>query len=85
VLAAAGLSADEQSAAYDRLLDGDMTVVDEVEGRLPQLNAPLRLLFEVEGAGSGYIANLRGPLTSSVPALGPALDELQFVVETRVA
>ena len=80
VLAAAGLAPDEQSAAYNRLLDGDMTVVDEVEARLPQINAPLRLLFEVEGKGSAYIANLRGPLTAAMPALAPALDELAFVV-----
>ena len=52
VLAAAGLNPEEQSAAYDRLLDGDLTVVAEVEARLPQLNAPLHLLFEVEGEGS---------------------------------
>ena len=80
VLAAAGLAADEQSAAYDRLLDADMSVVDEVEARLPGLSAPLRLLFEVEGEGSAYIANLRGPLTAAIPALAPALDELAFVV-----
>jgi len=80
VLAAADLTPDEQSAAYDRLLDGDLTVVDEVEARVPQLNAPLRLLFEVEGAGSGYIANLRASLLESIPALAPALDDLAFVV-----
>jgi histidyl-tRNA synthetase len=80
VLAAAGMATDEQSAAYDRLLDGDLSVVDEAESRLPQLNAPLRLLFEVEGAGSGYIANLRGALASAIPALTPALDNLAFVV-----
>jgi histidyl-tRNA synthetase len=80
VLAAAGMAADEQSAAYDRLLDGDLTVVDEVEARVPQLNAPLRLLFAVEGGGSGYIANLRGPLTAAIPALAPAFDDLAFVV-----
>jgi len=80
VLAAAGLSADEQSAAYDRLLDADLTVVDEVEARLPGLSAPLRLLFEVEGEGSAYIANLRGPLTAAIPALASALDELAFAV-----
>src|SRR4029079_2232923 len=39
VLAAAGLTPEEQSAAYDRLLDGDARVVDEVEARLPQINA----------------------------------------------
>jgi histidyl-tRNA synthetase len=80
VLAAAGLSAEEQSAAYDRMLDGDLGVVDEVEARLPQLNAPLRLLFEVEGAGGGYLENLRAVLPPAIPALGPVLDELGFVV-----
>jgi histidyl-tRNA synthetase len=80
VLAAAGLTPDEQSAAYDRLLDGDLTVVDEVEARVPQLNAPLRLLFEIEGAGSGYITNIRGALADAIPGLNPALDELAFVV-----
>ncbi len=80
VLAAAGLSAEEQGAAYDRLLDGDMSVVDEVEARLPQLNAPLRLLFEVDGAGEGFITNLRGPLVSAIPALAAPFDELESVV-----
>lgn len=80
VLAAAGMTADEQSAAYDRLLDGDLGAVDEVESRLPQLNAPLRLLFEVEGAGSEYIAKLRGALAAAIPAVTPALDNLAFIV-----
>lgn len=79
VLAAAGLSPEEQSAAFDRLLDGDTTVVDEVEARLPQLNAPLRMLFEIEGAGSAYIANLRGALIDAIPGIAAALDELAFV------
>jgi len=85
VLAAAGMSADEQSRAYDRLLDGDLSVVDEVEQRLPQLNAPLRLLFEVEGAGSGYVANLRQSLQAAIPALAGPLAELAFVVEALEA
>ena len=85
VLAAAGLSSTEQSAAYDRLLDGDMSVVDEIEARLPQLNAPLRMLFEIDGAGSAYIANLRGPLTRAMPALVPVLDDLAFVVDALEA
>lgn len=80
VLAGAGMGFDEQLAAYDRLLDGDMTVVDEVEGRIPELNAPLRMLFEIEGEGSAYIENLRGPLTDGVPGLKAPLDELEAVV-----
>lgn len=85
VLKAAGYSGDEQAAAYDRLLDGDLAVVDDVEARLPQLNAPLRLLFEVDGAGSGYLENVRGALTRAVPEIARAFDELAFVIEALEA
>src|SRR3546814_7994222 len=40
----------------------------------------LPILFEVEGAGSGYLENLRAVLPAAIPALGPVLDELGFVV-----
>ena len=85
VLAAAGLPPEGQTAAYDRLLDGDMTAVDEVEARLPQLNAPLRMLFEVDGQGSAYLTNLRAPLVSAVPALARPFDGLEFVVSALEA
>jgi histidyl-tRNA synthetase len=64
-----------------RLLDGELTVVDEIEALLPQIDAPLRLLFEVEGAGSAYIANLRAALCPSIPELSLPLDELSFSVK----
>jgi len=85
VLAAAGLSPDEQSTAYDRLLDGDLATVDEVEARLPQLTAPLRLLFDVEGAGGAFIANVRGALAGAISALAAPLDELASTVATLEA
>lgn len=80
VLAAAGMTSDEQSAAYDRLLDGDAGVVAEVEARLPELNAGLRMLFDLDGQGSAYLANLRGPL-QRIPGMAATLDELGTVVE----
>lgn len=82
VLAAGGLNQDQQNAAYDRLLDGDLGVIDEVETSAPELNAPLRMLFEVVGAGSGYIQNLRGPLVAAIPSVAGALDELATTVAT---
>jgi histidyl-tRNA synthetase len=85
VLAAAGLQGEEQGAAYDRLLDDDITVVDEVERRLPDLDAPLRLMFDVPGQGSGYLANVRAALLPSIPALAGPLEELAFVVEALEA
>ncbi|MEX2246175.1 MAG: ATP phosphoribosyltransferase regulatory subunit [Dehalococcoidia bacterium] len=85
VLGAAELTPDEQSAAYDRLLDGDQTVIEEMETRLPLISGPLRLLLEVEGQGSGYLAEVRKALGGAIAALVPPLDDLGFVVQTLEA
>ncbi len=77
VLARAGLSPEQQSASYDRLLDGDLSVISEVEGRLPELDAPLHLLFDMEG-GPGYLENVRAALAPAVPELAEPLDELSL-------
>jgi histidyl-tRNA synthetase len=84
-MAAAGMSQEEQAAANQRLLDGDPAVIGEIEGRMPQLNAPLHLLFDVEGAGSGYLANVRGALSSAIPGLDAALSELAVIVQALEA
>ena len=81
-----GCRAEEQAAAYDRLLDGDLTVVDEVEARLPQLNAPLRMLFEVDGQRAAVTSRTcasRWPARSR--RLAEPLDELEFVVDALEA
>ena len=80
VLARTGLTPEEQAASYDRLLDGDLSVIAEVEARLPELNAPLHLLFNVAGAGSGYLANLRQALAPALPDLEAPLGELDAIV-----
>ncbi|MEX1254457.1 MAG: ATP phosphoribosyltransferase regulatory subunit [Dehalococcoidia bacterium] len=81
VLARAGLTPEGQSASYDRLLDGDLSVIGEVEARLPELDAPLHLLFDVSGAGSGYLANVREALLPALPELEPPLSELATLVQ----
>jgi histidyl-tRNA synthetase len=80
VLAAAGLASDEQARAYDRLLDGDATVLEEIEARLPELDTPLHLLFDVEGSGGAYLRNIQEALAPAIPGLADVLDELATVV-----
>jgi histidyl-tRNA synthetase len=82
VLTQAGLEPAEQVRWYDRILDGDASVVGELEGRLPDLGAPLRLLLEGEGSGSAYLANVRSTFGSGLPGLAGPLDELLMVTET---
>ncbi|MFN8559499.1 MAG: ATP phosphoribosyltransferase regulatory subunit [Dehalococcoidia bacterium] len=79
LLVRAGFAVEEQAAQYDRILDGDLSVRTEIEARLPDLSAPLHLLFDVTGVSTGYLANLRATFAAAVPAMAPALDQLETV------
>ncbi|MBM3141343.1 MAG: ATP phosphoribosyltransferase regulatory subunit [Chloroflexi bacterium] len=76
VFAAAGLSATDQLDAYDRMLDGDLAVADQLAAARPEASGALRLLADVDGTSLGYVANLRAALLPAVPAAARALDEL---------
>ncbi len=79
LLARAGFTPEEQVERYDRLLDGDLSAVREIEERLPELGAPLHLLVDLTGTDVGYLENIRAAFTGAVPEMGPALDELTLV------
>jgi histidyl-tRNA synthetase len=81
-MAAAGLTPDEQAAAYDRLLDGDLAVIEEVEARLPSLNSPLRTLFDGASQPPSFIASVRASLGDAIPGVVAALNELDAVAGT---
>ena len=82
VLAAAGLDAAEQVACYDRLLDGDLTALGEIEAELPDLKAPLHLLFDMEGGRAAYLANLRVGFLSAITGMTKPLDDLAKIGAT---
>ncbi|MGA2285942.1 MAG: ATP phosphoribosyltransferase regulatory subunit, partial [Dehalococcoidia bacterium] len=82
VLAETCLEPEEQALRYDRLLDGDLTVLEEIEARLPKLRAPLHLLFDVWGGAESYLRGLRDAFGATVPAIAAALDELTTVSAT---
>lgn len=85
LLARTGLTREEQRGLYQRMLDEDADVVAELERLMPDLDAPLRLLFDVEGGGSAYVENLRGALAPAIPELDRPLAELAVVVEALEA
>lgn len=84
VLASAGLDRVAQQAAYDRLLDGDQSLVAELAARGGAAQDALRVLQDVAGTGSGYVANLRA-LLADVPAAAQPLDELEAVAQRVTA
>ncbi|MEX2236586.1 MAG: ATP phosphoribosyltransferase regulatory subunit [Dehalococcoidia bacterium] len=81
LLEATGQAPAEQVEEYDRILAGDMTVIDLIESRLPGIAGKLRLLFETQGESAAYVQNLRGSLAGDVPAAAVALDELAQAAE----
>ena len=81
VLVKAGLTLAEQLALYDRVLDGELSALDEVQERVPGLTTSLRDLLSMEGEGPVYLNNLRSALLPAVPDLASPLTELSAVSE----
>lgn len=82
VLSRAGYSLPEQLALYDRILEGELSVLDEVAGRIPGAGAPVRSLLSMEGDGIAYLDNLLSALGSAVPEIERPVVELRAVSET---
>ncbi len=80
VLAKAGYESAEQLAHYDRILDGQLSVLDEVAARVPGAG-PLASLLSLRGEGVAYLENLRAALLPAVPELERPLAELAAVSE----
>jgi len=79
LLEQAGYTADERADLYDRLLDGDLDVIRDLEARLPALGPGLRLLSDVENPGVAFVGNVRAAFGDSVPAMRRPLDELELI------
>ncbi|MDA0353575.1 MAG: ATP phosphoribosyltransferase regulatory subunit [Chloroflexi bacterium] len=77
VLAAAGLDPTAQIAAYDRMLEGDASLIEELSAARPEGAGALRLLADVDGDSVGYVANLRTAMLPVVPAAAQPLAELE--------
>lgn len=81
VLTRAGLDSSEQLSLYDRILDGDLNSLDEVQERLPDPNISLRPLLSTEGRGVAYLNNLRAALQPMIPDLERPLNELTIIAD----
>lgn len=77
----AGLSLAEQTAVYDSVLAGDLSVLDSVEARLPG-SASIRALLARDGQGPAFVQNLQTVLAPAVPEVAAPLRELGVVSET---
>ena len=70
-----GLSPEEQSRMFDRILDGDAEALAEVSRESPEVGNTLRPFLSRKGQSPGFLRNQRALLDRSVPEISPHLDD----------
>ncbi len=74
------LSLDERDCLFDRILDGDAAVLEEVGGKNPELVATLRPLLDLKGQSPSFLRNQRDLLAGSLPEVRQPLDDFLSTV-----
>ena len=82
IFGAIGLDAAERLDAYDRLLEGEDRIAEELAAAHPETAAALRVLAAVDGLTAEYVENLRATVLPVVPDAAGALDELSAAAST---
>jgi histidyl-tRNA synthetase len=82
IFGAVGLDAAERLDAYDRLLEGEERIAEELAVAHPEAAAALRVLAAVDGSTAAYVENLRATILPVVPNAEDALDELGAAAST---
>jgi histidyl-tRNA synthetase len=78
ILQKLGMNQEEQHQVFDKLLDGDASVLSQLQADQPAL-APLLAL---QGKSSGFVKNLAAALMLDIPGLKPQIDDLVFIADT---
>jgi histidyl-tRNA synthetase len=78
ILQKLGLNSEQQHQIFDRLLDGDESVLSQIKAEKPEL-APLLAL---QGKSSGFVKNLASSLALDLPELKPQIDDFVFIADT---
>ena len=81
LLQESGLPVQEQHRALDRILDGDMEMLDTVLGANARLRDSAPLLFQLRGKSAGFLKNLRTSLVSALPSIETSLDNFIMIAD----
>ncbi|HET9318455.1 MAG TPA: ATP phosphoribosyltransferase regulatory subunit, partial [Bryobacteraceae bacterium] len=79
ILSTAGYTPEQQLALYDRLIEGDLSVFDEMEARLPHATAPLAMLRDLTGGQVEGLENLHSAFALTLPQVVRPIEELQTI------
>ncbi|MDH5695167.1 MAG: ATP phosphoribosyltransferase regulatory subunit [Dehalococcoidia bacterium] len=80
-LAKLGLSPEEQTTIFDRILDGDTEALAKVKFRRPKLKETLPSLLDLKGKSPGFLRNLKAQLSQDLPELQPHIDDFINLTE----
>jgi len=75
LLAALGLSGEEQAMVFNQILDGGVEALARLKSGRPRLGKALTPLLGLEGKSSGFLKNLKAILPQNLPELEPSLDD----------
>ncbi|HEX7476087.1 MAG TPA: ATP phosphoribosyltransferase regulatory subunit [Dehalococcoidales bacterium] len=78
VLQKLGMNPEEQTRVFDRLLDGDATVLAQIKAEKPELEP----LLALQGKSAGFIRNLASSLALDLPEFKPQIDDFVFIAGT---
>jgi histidyl-tRNA synthetase len=71
-----GLAGEQEAEVLDQVFAGNRDVLGAMRDKNPEVVRQLELLFGLKGSSPGFVENLKGTLSSSLPALEPSLDQL---------
>jgi histidyl-tRNA synthetase len=81
LLAQLDLSINEQTRLFDRLLDGDNTILKEIKPQKAGLIKMMTLLLGMKGKAASFLRNIEALVGSSLPQIKPALDDFAAVID----
>jgi histidyl-tRNA synthetase len=80
LLAGLGLSHEEQTALFDRILDGDITVLSKIKPEKVALGKTITALLDMKGESAGLLKNLKSLYAAGLPELKAPLDDFINIV-----
>jgi histidyl-tRNA synthetase len=80
LLAGLGLSHEEQTSLFDKILDGDINVLDNIQPEKSALGKTIIELLKLKGNLKGLLDNLKSLYTAKLPYLREPLDNFINII-----
>ncbi len=81
LLAKLGLTAEEQTRMFDRILDGDIEALAELKFKRPELDKTLSSLLNLKGKSAEFVKKLKALFAQDLPEFKPYIDDFTNIAE----